>query len=105
MAALGVDGFPADVLHQIVHALLIGRPLEELGQARAHAGGDHRGDGDALRPAGDLRAIDADVDLSFPSFADERDVPSDRFQLAVDRRDAHSEQGRRFGAGQIASGE
>src|SRR5207253_2321880 len=40
-----------------------------------------------------------------PSFADERDVPSDRFQLAVDRRDAHSEQGRRFGAGEIASGE
>src|SRR5207237_715351 len=73
--------------------------------ARADEGGDHRGDGDALCPAGDLRAIDADVDLSFPSFPDERDVPSDRFQLAVDRRDAHSEQGRRFGSGQIASGE
>src|SRR5205814_3836268 len=63
---LRVQRVAAQVVHEIVHALLVAGPLEELGEARADAAGNEGGDGDPLLAARDLRAIDADVDASLP---------------------------------------
>ena len=102
---LGMDGVAADVVHQVAHAFLVAGALEQLGEARAHAGGDDGRDGRPLRAAGHLRPVDADVEASAPFFPDQRNVPADRRDLAIGGRHAHSQERRDLRAGEIAAGE
>ncbi|MFL5405196.1 MAG: hypothetical protein ACJ79O_04960 [Myxococcales bacterium] len=102
---LGMEGVAAQVVDEVVHALLVARPLEELGEARPDAAGDERGDRDALLSARHLRAVRADVQASFPLLPHERNVAADRLELPVDRGVADSEERAGVVAGDLPAGE
>src|SRR5216683_1232732 len=102
---LGMERFPGDVMDQVAHASLVARALEQLGEARAHAGGDHRRDRRPLRAAGHLGAVDADVNAPAPFFPDQRNVPPNGRELAIGGRHAHAQERGDLRAGEIAARE